>query len=77
MAIAKREHDLGIETAEGSLFSSEAVERQAVGAWSGPIAGHHYIAMTDPNFGGSDNWVTLVFDVTASPYSLVAEFVES
>jgi hypothetical protein len=77
MTIAQREHNLGIETAEGSLFNSEAIARQAIGQWSEPVAGNHYIAMTDPNFGGSDNWVTLIFDVTASPYSLVAEFVES
>lgn len=77
MAIAQREHNLGIESAEGSLFNSDAIKKQAIGAWAEPVAGHHYIAMTDPNFGGSDNWATLVFDVTALPYSLVAEFIES
>jgi hypothetical protein len=77
MAIAQREHNLGIETAEGSLFSSAHVNSQAIGAWSEPVKGRVYMAMIDPNFGGSDNYVCQIWDVTEYPRSLVAEYAES
>ncbi|MGL4880996.1 MAG: hypothetical protein ACRC8K_08015, partial [Waterburya sp.] len=70
-------HNLGIETAEGSLFSSQHINSQAVGEWAGPVEGHIYLITIDPNFGGSDNWVTQVWDVTEYPRSLVAEYAES
>jgi Terminase RNaseH-like domain len=76
-AIVQREHNLGIETAQGSLFSSSAIASQSTGCWEYPISDHRYIVCTDPNFGGSDNWVTQVWDVTQLPYSLVAEYAES
>jgi Terminase RNaseH-like domain len=76
-AIVQREHNLGIETAQGSLFSSSAIAVQSIGFLEFPVADHRYIACTDPNFGGSDNWVTQVWDVTQLPYSLVAEYAES
>jgi len=77
MTIAQREHNLGIETAQGALFSTEAINRQSIGEWAHPLPTRKFIAMTDPNFGGSDNWVTQVWDVTELPYSLVAEYAES
>jgi Terminase RNaseH-like domain len=77
MAIAQREHNLGIETAEGSLFSSIHIDKQSIGAWSGPIQGHHYLVCVDPNFGGSDNHVVQVIDITSLPYSLVAEYADN
>jgi Terminase RNaseH-like domain len=73
----QREHNLGIETAQGSLFSSDAIAKQSIGAWAEYKPGRYYIACTDPNFGGSDNWVTQIWDVTELPYSLVAEYAES
>jgi hypothetical protein len=76
-AIAEREHNLGIENTEGSLFNREAMERQAIGAWSGAFTGNKYLVCIDPNFGGSDNFVTLVWDITKIPYSLVHEYAES
>lgn len=73
----QREHNLGIETAQGSLFSSGAIAKQSIGAWAEYNPSRHYIACTDPNFGGSDNWVTQIWDVTELPYALVAEYAES
>lgn len=75
-SMAEREHNLGIECAQGSLFSSEALTQSAIGAWSEPQSGRRYAAMTDPNFGGGDNWVTQVWDITEIPFSLVAEYAE-
>ena len=77
MAIAQREHNLGIEVAEGSLFNRDAISAQAIGGWAAPVAGHRYLVSIDPNFGGSDNFSTLVFDITKMPCSLVAEYAEA
>ena len=76
-SIVLREHNLGIETAQGGLFDSSAINKQATGAWSEPIPGHLYLGCTDPNFGGSDNYVTQIWDVTDYPRSLVAEYAEA
>lgn len=78
LSIAQREHNLGIETAQGCLFNSGAISLQATGGWSAPLPTNRYFVMIDPNFGGADNWVTLVFDITAGCIpSLVAEYAES
>jgi hypothetical protein len=77
LAIALREHNLGIEAAGSSLFSEVSIELQGCGAWAEPQEGHKYVAMTDPNFGGSDNYVTLILDITEPTASLVAEYADS
>jgi hypothetical protein len=76
-AIAQREHNLGIEIAGASLFHQASIERQSTGAWSGYVEGRRYMLMIDPNFGGGDNYVGLVFDITSPIASLVAEYAES
>lgn len=76
-SIVQREHNLGIETALGSLFSSDAIKEYAIGEWLPPWPSSKYLVCIDPNFGGSDNFVTLVWDVTSLPYKLVAEYAES
>lgn len=75
--IVQREHNLGIEIAGNALFSSDAIKSQAIGAWSEPVADHLYLVCVDPNFGGSDNWCTQVWDCTTDVKSLVAEYAES
>jgi hypothetical protein len=77
LAIAQREHNLGIEVAGSSLFNEAAIERQAIGAWSPPIDGRRYMGMVDPNFGGADNFVTLILDITDPIASIVAEYAEA
>lgn len=76
-AIAQREHNLGIESAGSSLFNAAAIDLQSIGQWSEPIPGRRYIAMVDPNFGGADNFVSLILDITDPVASLVAEYAES
>jgi Terminase RNaseH-like domain len=77
MAIAQREHNLGIEIASCSLFNEAAIARQSIGEWAPPKPGRKYMGMVDPNFGGSDNFVTLIFDITDSISSLAAEYSKS
>jgi len=74
---AVREYDLGLPRGDGSLFDPILVERQAVGDWKPPIPGHRYLAGIDPNFGGSDYFALTIWDVTHTPYSLVAQYHES
>lgn len=74
---AIREYDLGLPRGDGSLFDPILVERQALGAWKAPVAGHRYLAGIDPNFGGSDFFAMTVWDVTNAPYSLVAQYHEN
>jgi Terminase RNaseH-like domain len=77
-AIAEREYNLGIETAGSSLFHSDSIDKYAIGKWQSPIPGRKYFAMTDPNFGGSDNFITLILDITDdAQYQLVNEYAES
>jgi hypothetical protein len=73
----RQEHDLGIESASGSLFSEASIEASQNGSWQGMRLGRDYFAMIDPNFGGSDNFVMLVFDVTEDCNILVCEYAES
>lgn len=76
-AIAQREHNLGIEQANDLLFSAEAIAIGGTGAWQNPVVGRKYFAMIDPNFGGSDNFVLLMFDITRPVAELVAEYCEA
>lgn len=66
-----REYDLRIPKNSGSLFNMECVQRQAVGEWRSPEKGRKYFVGIDPNFGGADYYVALVFDITTYPYQLV------
>jgi hypothetical protein len=77
-AIALREHALGIEVAGSSLFNSAAIDLQAVGQWQvAATINRKYMAMVDPNFGGSDNFVALILDITDPIASIVAEYAEA
>jgi Terminase RNaseH-like domain len=75
-SIAQREHNLGIEQAGGSLFNEASIEQQAIGSWAAPTPGRRYMGMVDPNFGGSDNFITQIWDITDAVASLVAEYAE-
>lgn len=73
----RQEYDLDFTIARNSLFNFVAVQKQATGAWSTPIKGHKYLIGVDPNFGGSDYFRAQVWDITATPASLVAEYGEN
>lgn len=70
----QREYNLALPAAGGSLFDLDAIEAAAIGAWAEPRPGRFYLAGLDPNFGGSDNYSLLIFDITERPYSLVAQY---
>jgi len=72
----QREYNLGIPSAGGSLFNPDAIAACAIGIWRQPERGHRYLIGIDPNFGGKDFWEAQVWDITAPPFKLVAEFRE-
>lgn len=76
-SIAQREYNLGIEVAGSSLFNSAAIDQYAIGQWEEPQPNRKYFAMVDPNFGGSDNFVCLIIDITDPQYRLVNEYAEA
>lgn len=82
-AVLQREHNLGLNFGQGSLFWDVFLRDCAVGSWEGPIKGERYIASIDPNFGGevdSDNWATQIWKLSLDgkqPHSLVAEYAEA
>lgn len=73
----KQEYDLDFTVSGESLFSLEAIYRQAKGAWQSCQPGHKYLIGVDPNFGGSDYFRSQVWDITSVPASLVAEYGEN
>ncbi len=70
----QREYNLGLPELGGLLFQSNLIEKLAVGQWKKPIAKHKYLAGIDPNFGGDDYFVLLVWDVTQKPFELVKQY---
>lgn len=72
-----REYDLGMPRGDGSLFLPEFIEKAAIGQWCPPVPGRTYLAGVDPNFGGADYFALTIWDVTANPVSLVAQYHES
>lgn len=62
---------------KNSLFDLAAVERQAIGNWTEPQRKHFYLAMIDPNQGGSDDWDFQIWDITTHPLQLVAQWHEN
>jgi hypothetical protein len=72
-AIAEREHNLGLDAAQGSLFNGEAVKRQATGQWVDAAQGGKYLVGCDPNFSssGGDFFVIQAWRIDTSPFQLV------
>jgi len=73
----QREYNLGVPSGGGSLFITECVDRCATGHWQRAILRRNYLAGIDPNFGGNDYYVCLIWDITQKPYSLVAQYREN
>ena len=72
---AQWNQEFELEFAEGStsVFPNDLVKICAVGAWSEPNSSQKYIIGIDPNAGGDDYFVTQVWELYGSTYSLVAE----
>ena len=70
----QREYNLGIPASGASLFQSDLVDRFAIGDWLAPRIDRVYLAGIDPNFGGTDYFCMLIWDVTEAPYQLVCQY---
>lgn len=70
----QREYNLGIPASGASLFQPDLVDRFAIGDWLAPKINRVYLAGIDPNFGGTDYFCMLTWDVTEAPYQLVCQY---
>ncbi len=70
----QREYNLGIPEAGVTLFRSADIWAAATGSYQKPKANRRYLFGVDPNFGGSDYFVCLVWDITERPYQLVSQY---
>jgi Terminase RNaseH-like domain len=69
-----QEFELAFSEGSSAVFPPDLVEAAASGQWSEPIAGRKYVMGIDPSFGGSDNFVSQVWEVNRGRYSLVSEY---
>jgi hypothetical protein len=70
----QREYNLGIPASGASLFQADFVNLFAIGNWLPPRPNKVYLAGIDPNFGGTDYFCMLIWDVTEAPYQLVCQY---
>jgi hypothetical protein len=70
----QREYNLGIPASGASLFQPDLVDRFAIGRWLAPKVNRVYLAGIDPNFGGTDYFCMLIWDITEAPYQLVCQY---
>jgi len=70
----QREYNLGIPASGASLFQADLVNLFGIGSWSPPKLDRVYLAGIDPNFGGTDYFCMLIWDVTEAPYQLVCQY---
>jgi len=72
----QREHNLGLPANGASLFLIDAIAGAGVGKWTPAIRRRQYLLGIDPNFGavGGDYFVAQVWDITTTPFNLVAQY---
>ena len=70
----QREYNLGIPASGASLFQADLVNMFAIGSWLPPKVNRVYLAGIDPNFGGTDYFCMLIWDVAEAPYQLVCQY---
>lgn len=73
---ASEELDVIPSTETDSLFLPASLDLCFVGKWEEPQPKHFYAASLDPNFGGSDQFALLIWDVTKTVPKLVAEYCD-
>jgi Terminase RNaseH-like domain len=74
---AQWDQEYELQFAEGlsQVFDPDLLDRAIRSTWlDQPIYGHRYIAGIDPNNSGKDFWCVRVWDVTSTPYALVAQY---
>jgi Terminase RNaseH-like domain len=72
-----QEFELAFTEGSAVVFPPDLIEAGAIGEWSDPIPGRKYIMGIDPAFGGSDAFVSQVWEIYREQYSLVAEYSAS
>lgn len=70
----QREYNLGIPEVGVTLFQSAFVWNCANGQYAAPKPHRRYLFGIDPNFGGNDYFVCLVWDISQKPYQLVSQY---
>jgi hypothetical protein len=58
----QREYNLGLPESGGALFKNKDIEKCATGQWQSPQIKRSYLAGIDPNFGGNDFYVFLIWE---------------
>ncbi len=69
-----QEFELAFSEGSTAVFPQDLVEAASIGHWSDPIPGRKYIMGIDPAFGGSDAFVSQVWEIYRGQYSLVSEY---
>jgi len=72
-----QEFELAFSEGLSSVFPIDLIDVAAIGQWSEPKAGQKYVMGIDPSFGGSDNFVALVWEIYQGHYSLASEYAAS
>ena len=72
-----QEFELAFSEGLSSVFPIDLIDVAATGQWSEPKAGRKYVMGIDPSFGGSDNFVALVWEIYQGHYSLASEYAAS
>lgn len=70
----QREYNFGLDETISSVFAYKLIKLAAIGQWQEPIYRHNYIVGVDPATGGQDYFCAQVWDVTNTPYQLVAQY---
>lgn len=73
-AALQREYNFGLDESIANVFSYELIKQAAIGQWQEPQFRNKYIIGVDPATGGSDYFCAQVWDITAAPYRLVAQY---
>lgn len=71
-----QQQGLGEESTSSAnlLFNLADFKLCASGHWLPALPKHYYFMCIDPNFGGSDYYVSQVWDITEKPYQLVNQY---
>jgi hypothetical protein len=69
-----QEFELSFSEGSKNVFPFGLIERATRGEWAAPQFAHSYGAGLDPAYGGRDYFTVRIWDLTRSPYRLVAQY---
>lgn len=73
-AQVQREYNLSFEASVARVFKDDLIAATNRGEWHSPEFRHSYLVGVDPSFGGEDFFTVRVWDVSGTPYRLVAQY---